>query len=200
MAMTQFAGLIPIPDQNGERFCFTAFALSQALNSVFVAGIDEQLKTADAFQGDDAPRYKRLFRLPQGIVILCQDLAFFLAQAQTRSAGGTCDSLRVESAIRGIGIFLCTARAKRECRHRGVFAVKGQLSQDAEARPTSGAGEERIAEAMIPGIEQFPETVETGSLIRWEAWPWGRSREARADHETGFPGNREERGRAGLCR
>jgi hypothetical protein len=65
----------------------------------------------------------------------------------------------VEATVGGVVVLDLASLAHREARHRRERTVVGQRADDREARPAVRAGDERVPEAPVAGVEQLPPAV-----------------------------------------
>ena len=127
-------------------------ALAQTRDCGRLAGVDQKLKSANAFQRNDLAQAQRFRRIFDGSV-------------EFWSAGGTRVGLGVEAAVGRILIFLAAGRAEHELPHRCIGTVVGDVDDDGVARSAVGAVGEGIEKAAVGGIEQLFAAVGTGREV-----------------------------------
>ena len=85
-------------------------------------------------------------------------------QPNMRTTNRTCHRLCVKPSIRWVGVFAFAIGAHWEVRHRGFWAVVGNVFDDGEARSAVGAVDEGITIAAVVWVEAF----RAGSRDKWK--------------------------------
>ena len=105
------------------------------------------------------------------------------AVGEPRPAGRAGHRLRVEAAVRGIGVLGCAGGAQREVAHGGPRAVVRQLVDDRGARPAVRAVGERVPVAAVARVGELGEALVAGGDVRREEAVGGRGVDALVDRE-----------------
>lgn len=149
-----------------EGFFFAMFPIPQTRNRRFISRIDEQLKSAEAFEGHDFSGADFLSGSLQRFVTFGNDFAGRIPKLQLRTTLRTGIRLRVKTAVARVVIFALAIRAHFEFFHRRVRAIVRQRVDDGKTRTAIGAVCERITKAPIGWIENFAQTIRAGRNVR----------------------------------
>ena len=154
----QVGGVLEGADHERERLVAALLALAQRGHGRRTGGVADQVVAADPLDrhhragGDQAPG------LGQRCLVV-RRVAARPRQREPRPAGGAADRLRVEAAVRGVGVLRGAGLAEGEAGHRRGGPVVGERGGDGEPRAAVGAGDERVPVAAVARVEQVAEAV-----------------------------------------
>ncbi|MCG3119758.1 MAG: hypothetical protein ALAOOOJD_02269 [bacterium] len=141
------------------------FALAEMLHGFFIGGIDQQMKSANAFHGHNLAAQERIDRLEDRVIFDGERQPFMIPQLHLRPAPRAGIRLRVKTPVGGIVIFGATIQTHRKTFHRGVRTIIRQRRDDRKARTAVGAIGERITIAPVGRIKNFSQTIRTGGNV-----------------------------------
>ena len=141
-------------------------ALAQPLNSRFARGVGDQVKAADAFNGNDCSHSNHVRGERDCTVTLFQHL-IRIKQFDVWAARRAGIWLGVEPAVVHIVIFRLAFFAHDEMFHRRVCAIIGKRIDDGEAGAAVGAVCEWIEITTIRWVENLAKAIVTGGNI-WQ--------------------------------
>ena len=130
------ANRLEVRHHHRERLGVAMLAGAETGDSIRVAGVSQELESADAFQGDDLAAAEGCRSVGDGYV-------------EARAAGRACDGLGMEAAVEGIGVLGAAAGTQFETGERGVRTVVGYVENDAVARAATGAVGERDSRSAV---------------------------------------------------
>ena len=127
---------------------------AQPADSFLAARVHDEVKSADALDGDDPTRSDRLHGVGDCGVVRAQ-VPECIPKLYVRPTHRTRIRLRVKPAVGRIVVFGSALFAHHKRLHRCVRPVVRQRLDDAETRATVRAVGERIAIAPVARIEEF---------------------------------------------
>jgi len=152
------AGGGEIFEHDGERFSVAMLAGTETLDGGLIGGVNTEMESADAFDGEDFSGGKTVYTGFDG-VFDGEDFAQGVSEGDLRAALPAGVGLGVEAAVGGVVVFSLAGGAHGERGHGGLGAVVGDAAGDGEARAAVGAVEERVAVAAVGEVEEFAEAV-----------------------------------------
>ena len=124
-------------------------AFAKTLDGGGIRGVDAQMESADALDGDDLAGEQAVDGSGYRSVGTESVLPSGRFEPDARAAIPAGVGLGVKAAVERIVVFGLAGRAHCELRHRGLRPVVGNAARDGEARAAVGAVEEGIAIAAV---------------------------------------------------
>ncbi|MNZ78973.1 hypothetical protein D3C78_975660 [compost metagenome] len=135
-----------------QRLAFATLERSQSGNTLFIAGITDQVITPHPFERNQRPRLQSAGGSLQRILVLGQHIAAAAAPAEMGPALGAAHRLGVVASVQRVFIGRRAARAHGKARHGGVGSVVGEAADDGVARAAVGAVGKGVVMVAICGI------------------------------------------------
>ena len=148
-----------------ERLRGASLPDPQKAHRRLVAGVDEQLKPAQAFESDDLPASQRLGSIAECLMPDRQNVSRRIPQRKLRPAVRAGIRFGMKAAGVGIIVFGLTDRAHRKAPHGRAGPVVRDGRDDAVTRAAMTASRERIAVTAIIRIEDFAKALGAGCEI-----------------------------------
>ena len=148
--------VVECPHHDGKRLGFAALPRSEQRHRVFVGGIDRELESADATNGEDPAANKHQRRCRE--CFLRPDGARHAVRAgkpELGSAGRAAIGFGVMPTVTGRFVFAQAPVALGKRGHAGPLAVVWHRVDDREARSAVGAGDERILESPVGRVVEL---------------------------------------------
>ncbi|KAF5054784.1 hypothetical protein DSECCO2_384550 [anaerobic digester metagenome] len=159
------AGGVQVADHDRQRLVPAVLALPQQGHGLPVAGVADQVESAQALHGRDAARHEQFRHAADGRVVLGHGPAFPVRQPQPGAARGAGVGLGVEAAVQRVLVFRQAVRAQGEAGHGRGGAVVGDGAGDGVARPAVGAVGEGVAVAAVRRVAQVRDAVVAGGHV-----------------------------------
>ena len=142
---------VEVLHHDGKGLNRPPLALTQGLDSLFIAGITAEVEAADALDGDDFSINNRLSGRNDGLTAPfgpVQEIDF-------RTAVVTADRLGIVTPRFGVGIFIFALGTHGELAHTRPFAVVRHGIEDGQPRATGRAVDEGVEIAAVGLIEEL---------------------------------------------
>jgi hypothetical protein len=171
------------------------FPVSKAANGLFVRGVNDEVKAADALDRHDLSAANSLHRIPHCLGVSGENGAVGIPEFQVWPTGRAGIRLRMKSAFVRILVFGSAGLAHDESSHRGVRPIVRECQDDGEAGSTIRAVGEGIPITSVRGVEDLAKTIVARADIgederRWSpgavTLPDFEGLETRGRQKTGF--------------
>ena len=154
-----------------ERLFAPSFAGAKQAYGRFVARVARQVEAAQTLEGHNLTGGKPVDCFPDWL-------------GERRAACRAGIRLCVETAVRGILVFLAAGVAERKHCHGRGRAIVGNVAHDGVARSAVGAVGERILVAPVSRVGEFPQAIGAGGKIRRDQGELAAFRGAVPDGES----------------
>jgi hypothetical protein len=179
-----------IGDHDGERLRVALFSSPELPDRRFGSGVAREVKTAKPLERADRS-IPEGSRSPGQRIFSRERRAAGVEQAETGTATGARDHLRMKSPITWVFVLRTARPAHHELRHGRAFAIVGNVRHHSQTRPAVHAVQEGVAVTPVLWIEQLAETVFTSRHIRTDEHTFAAVIDARIDSEAGVAERRQ---------
>jgi hypothetical protein len=188
----EFAGCGGVTDHDGEWLFATLLAAAEFEHGVGLAGVDCQVKAAEAFDGEDGTLLEETDGFGERIAGVRGVRAVDEGELGAAVPAGV--GLGVEAAVEGVVVLGLTGGAHAKGGHGGLGAVVGDAANDGEARAAVGAVDEGVEVAAVGWVEEFGCAVGTGGDVWGDEGVGGAGAGALQNEESGLGSEMQERG------